>query len=288
MRVRKAVIPAAGFGTRFLPVTRTIPKVMLPVLDEPAIQFSVREAAQAGIEHIVFVISRGQEATNDYFQPVPALERALEARDNTELLNEMREISSMVETSFVYQDEQLGLGHAVLMARDEIGNEPFAVFLPDDIIFSDTPVIGDMVKVFSKHGSSVLAVKRVSDEAVPNLGIIDAESLTDRVYRVKRMVEKPRLEDAPSNLAIVARYVLTPEIFDVLEHTPRGANNEIQLTDAIDALRADQGAYAYEFNANHFDAGRPIGLLQASIYAAHERGYLTDEIKDWLKDIISD
>ena len=288
MKVRKAVIPAAGFGTRFLPVTRTIPKVMLPVLDEPAIQFSVREAAQAGIEHIVFVISRGQEATSDYFQPVPALERALKERGNTELLNEMREISSMVETSFVYQDEQLGLGHAVLMAKDEIGNEPFAVFLPDDIIFSDSPVIGDMVKVFSKYGSSVLAVKRVSDEAVPNLGIIDAEALTDRVYRVKRMVEKPPLEDAPSNLAIVARYVLTSEIFDVLEHTPRGANNEIQLTDAIDALRAEQGAYAYEFTANHFDAGRPIGLLQASIYAAHERGYLTDEIKDWLKDIISD
>lgn len=288
MKVRKAVIPAAGFGTRFLPVTRTIPKVMLPVLDEPAIQFSVREAAQAGIEHIVFVISRGQEATNDYFQPVPALERALKERGNTELLNEMREISSMVETSFVYQDEQLGLGHAVLMAKDEIGNEPFAVFLPDDIIFSDSPVIGDMVEVFSKYGSSVLAVKRVSDEAVPNLGIIDAEPLTDRVYRVKRMVEKPPLEDAPSNLAIVARYVLTSEIFDVLEHTPRGANNEIQLTDAIDALRAEQGAYAYEFTANHFDAGRPIGLLQASIYAAHERGYLTDEIKDWLKDVISD
>ena len=288
MKVRKAVIPAAGFGTRFLPVTRTIPKVMLPVLDEPAIQFSVREAAQAGIEHIVFVISRGQEATNDYFQPVPALERALKERGNTELLNQMREISSMVETSFVYQDEQLGLGHAVLMAKDEIGNEPFAVFLPDDIIFSDTPVIGDMVKVFSKYGSSVLAVKRVSDEAVPNLGIIDAEPLTDRVYRVKRMVEKPPLEDAPSNLAIVARYVLTSEIFDFLEHTPRGANNEIQLTDAIEALRAEQGAHAYEFTANHFDAGRPIGLLQASIHAAHERGYLTDEIKDWLKDIICD
>lgn len=288
MKVRKAVIPAAGFGTRFLPVTRTIPKVMLPVLDEPAIQFSVREAAQAGIEHIVFVISRGQEATNDYFQPVPALERALKERGNTELLNEMREISSMVETSFVYQDEQLGLGHAVLMAKDEIGNEPFAVFLPDDIIFSDSPVIGDMVEVFSKYRGSVLAVKQVSDEAVPNLGIIDAEALTDRVYRVKRMVEKPRLEDAPSNLAIVARYVLTSEIFDVLEHTPRGANNEIQLTDAIDALRAEQGAYAYEFTANHFDAGRPIGLLQASVYAALKRDNMSGELKEWLKDIISD
>lgn len=291
MKVRKAVIPAAGFGTRFLPVTRTIPKVMLPVLNEPAIQFSVREAVRAGIEHIVFVISRGQEATNDYFQPVPTLERALEDRGNTELLNEMRKISSMIETSFVYQDEQLGLGHAVLMAKDEIGDEPFAVFLPDDIIFSDSPVIGNMIEVFSKRGSSVLAVKWVSDEAVPNLGIIDAEALTDRVYRVKRMVEKPLLEDAPSNLAIVARYVLTPEIFDILEDTPPSARNEIELTHALETSREKQGAYAYELDARevqHFDAGRPIGLLQASIYAAHERGYLTDEIKEWLKDIISD
>ena len=291
MKVRKAVIPAAGFGTRFLPVTRTVPKVMLPVLDEPAIQFSVREAAQAGIEHIVFVISRGQEATNDYFQPVPALERALKERGNTELLNEMRKISSMVETSFVYQDEQLGLGHAVLMAKDEIGNEPFAVFLPDDILFSESPVVGEMAKVFSEYRRSVIAVKEVEKEAIPSLGIIDPEQVDDRVYRIRRLVEKPTLEKAPSRLAIVARYVLTPEIFDILEQTRPSARNEIELTDALDELRERQGAFAYEFsaeNTKHFDAGRPIGLLQASIYAAHERGYLTDEIKDWLKDIISD
>ena len=287
MDIRKAVIPAAGFGTRFLPVTRTVPKVMLPVLDEPAIQFSVREAAQAGIEHIVFVISRGQEATNDYFQPVPALERALEARGNTELLNQMREISSMIETSFVYQDEQLGLGHAVLMAKDEIGNEPFAVFLPDDIIFSDTPVIGEMIDVFAEHSGSVIAVKQVPDAAIPSLGVINPETLSEHVYRIKGMVEKPRLEDAPSNLAIVARYVLTPEIFDALEDTDPGANNEIQLTDALEAVRAKQGAYAYEFDAQHFDAGRPIGLLQASIYAALNRDDMADELKDWLKTMLT-
>lgn len=283
MSVRKAVIPAAGFGTRFLPVTRTIPKVMLPVLDEPAIQFSVREAAQAGIERIVFVISRGQEATNAYFQPVPALERALEERGDVELLNEMREISSMIETSFVYQDEQLGLGHAVLMAKDEIGDEPFAVFLPDDIIFSDMPVIGEMIDVFAEHGGSVIAVKQVPDAAIPNLGVIDPEPLTDKVYRVNGMVEKPRLEDAPSNLAIVARYVLTPEIFNVLERTRPGAKNEIQLTDALDTLRARQGAYAYEFGAVHFDAGVPIGMLKASIYAALKRNDMAGELREWLK-----
>ena len=287
MTVRKAVIPAAGFGTRFLPVTRTIPKVMLPVLDEPAIQFSVREAAQAGIEHVVFVISRGQEATNAYFQPVPALERALEARGDEQLLNEMRDISSMIETSFVYQDEQLGLGHAVLMAKDEIGDEPFAVFLPDDIIFSDTPVIGEMISVFAEHGSSVIAVKQVPDEAVSSLGIIDPAPLSDSVHIIKGMVEKPRLEDAPSNLAVVGRYVLTPEVFDALENAQPGAIGEIQLTDAIDAVREIQGAYAYEFAADHFDVGTPIGMLKASIYAALKREDVSDELKEWLNTMLA-
>ena len=287
MSIRKAIIPAAGFGTRFLPVTRTIPKVMLPVLNEPAIQFSVREAADAGIEHIVFVISRGQEATNDYFQPVPLLEHALEERGNADLLKEMRDISSMMQTSFVYQDEPLGLGHAVLMAKDEIGDEPFAVFLPDDIIWADSPPIGDMIKVFSEHKSSVIAVKQVPDEAIPNLGVIDPEPLNDKVYRIKGMVEKPRLEDAPSNLAIVGRYVLTPEVFDALEQAPSGAIGEIQLTDAIEAVRAEQGAYAYKIVADHFDVGTPLGMLKASVYAALKRDDMARELKAWLKPMLN-
>ena len=286
MKVRKAVIPAAGFGTRFLPVTRTIPKVMLPVLNEPAIQFSVREAAQAGIEHIVFVISRGQEATNDYFRPVPALELALEQRGNEELLCAMREISSMIETSFVYQDEQLGLGHAVLMAKDEIGDEPFAVFLPDDIFYGNSPAIADLTCVFSKYGSSIIAVKQVPDESVPSLGIIDPEPLGDNVYRINGMVEKPRLEDAPSNLAIVGRYVLTPEVFAALEQARPGAIGEIQLTDAIDAVRAEQGAFACEVTADHFDVGTPLGMLKASVYAALKRDDMSGELKEWLKSTL--
>ena len=287
MSIRKAIIPAAGFGTRFLPVTRTIPKVMLPVLNEPAIQFSVREAADAGIEHIVFVISRGQEATNDYFQPVPLLEHALEERGNADLLKEMRDISSMMQTSFVYQDEPLGLGHAVLMAKNEIGDEPFAVFLPDDIIWADSPPIGDMIKVFSEHKSSVIAVKQVPDEAIPNLGVIDPEPLNDKVYRIKGMVEKPRLEDAPSNLAIVGRYVLTPEVFDALKQAPPGAIGEIQLTDAIEAVRAEQGAYAYKVVADHFDVGTPLGMLKASVYAALKRDDMARELKAWLKPMLN-
>lgn len=285
MKVRKAVIPAAGFGTRFLPVTRTIPKVMLPVLNEPAIQFSVREAAQAGIERIVFVISKGQEATNDYFQPARALERALEERGNTELLLSMRDISSMVETCFVYQNEQLGLGHAVLMAKDEIGDEPFAVFLPDDIIWANSPTIGEMIKVSSKYDSSVIAVKRAPDEAVPSLGIIDAESLGNGVYGIRGMVEKPRLEDAPSNLAIIGRYVLTPEVFGALEKATPGAIGEIQLTDAIEAVRQEQGAFAYEITDDHFDVGTPVGMLKASVYAALKREDMAQEIRNWLKTI---
>ena len=287
MSIRKAIIPAAGFGTRFLPVTRTIPKVMLPVLNEPAIQFSVREAADAGIEHIVFVISRGQEATNDYFQPVPSLEHALEERGNADLLKEMRDISSMMQTTFVYQDEPLGLGHAVLMAKDEIGDEPFAVFLPDDIIWADSPPIGDMINVFSERRASVIAVRQVPDEAIPSLGVIDPEPLNDKVYRIKGMVEKPRLEDAPSNLAIVGRYVLTPEVFDALKQAPPGAIGEIQLTDAIEAVRAEQGAYAYKIVADHFDVGTPLGMLKASVYAALKRDDMARELKAWLKPMLN-
>ena len=285
MSIRKAVIPAAGFGTRFLPVTRTIPKVMIPVLNEPAIQFSVREAADAGIEHIVFVISRGQEATNDYFKPVPALEDALEQRGNTELLNAMRDISSMIETSFVYQDEQLGLGHAVLMAKDEIGDEPFAVFLPDDLIWSDAPTIAGMIEIFSEYQGSVVAVKEVPNEAVPSLGIIDPRPIDGTVSRVVGMVEKPSPGEAPSNLAIVGRYVLPPAVFSALEKVTPGALGEIQLTDALAMLLSTHEAYAYRFPGVHFDVGTPMGLLKASVYAALQREDLSDDFKEWLAEI---
>lgn len=286
MKVRKAVIPAAGFGTRFLPVTRTVPKVMLPVLDIPAIQFAVQEAVDAGIEQIVFVISRGQEATNEYFRPVPALEDALERRGDPELLAAMRRIASMAQTDVVYQDEQRGLGHAVLQAKPLIGDEPFAVFLPDDIIHSETPVIGAMMDIFDERGKCVVAVKEVPDEAIPSLGVIDPEPVADAVYAVKRMVEKPRLEDAPSNLAIVGRYALTPDVFDALERAAPGAIGEIQLTDALEAVRAQDGAFAYRFDAEHFDVGTPMGMLKASIHAALNRPDMADELRAWLSQTL--
>ena len=286
MQVRKAVIPAAGFGTRFLPVTRSVPKVMLPVLSEPAIQFAALEAAAAGIERVALVISRGQEATADYFRPAAALERALAERGNDELLAEMRRISSAVEIETAYQDEQRGLGHAVLQARGIVGDEPFAVFLPDDIIYAATPTIGAMMDVFAERGGCVVAVKQVPDEAIPNLGVIDPEPITDAVYRIRGMVEKPRLEDAPSNLAIVGRYVLTPDVFGALERIAPGAIGEIQLTDAIEAVRARQGAYAYRFSADHFDVGTPLGMLKASIYAALGREDMAGDLRAWLRETL--
>ncbi len=286
MQVRKAVIPAAGFGTRFLPVTRGVPKVMLPVLSDPAIQFAALEAAAAGIERVALVISRGQEATAEYFTPAPALERALAERGNDALLAELRRVSSAVEVDVAYQDEQRGLGHAVLQAKDIVGDEPFAVFLPDDIIYSTAPTIGAMMDVFAERNACVVAVKQVPDEAVPSLGIIDPEPISDAVYRIRRMVEKPRLEDAPSNLAIVGRYVLTPDVFGALERISPGAIGEIQLTDAIEAVRARQGAYAYRFSADHFDVGTPLGMLKASIYAALRREDMADELRAWLGETL--
>ena len=284
MRVRKAVIPAAGFGTRFLPVTRTIPKVMLPIVDLPAIHYSVEEAAKAGIEHVVLVISRVQEATSEYFGRIPALEKALEDRGNTALLERMLAISDMMDITFVYQDKPLGLGHAVLMAREAVGDEPFAVFLPDDIIWSDTPTIGKMIDIYGARGGAVISVKEVPDEAVPSLGIVDPERITDDLSRIRRMVEKPKLEDAPSNLAIIGRYVLPPEIFQEIEQTTPGAIGEIQLTDALDAIRESQGAYAYRFPGEHFDVGTPLGMLKASVYAALHRDDIGQDLRDWLRD----
>ena len=281
-KVRKAVIPAAGFGTRFLPVTRAIPKVMLPIIDQPAIHYSVEEAAKAGIEQVILVISRGQEATSEYFGRVPVLEKALEERGNQALLDRMLAISDMMDVSYVYQEEPLGLGHSVLMAKDAVGDEPFAVFLPDDIIWSDTPTIRRMIDIFDERGGAVISVKEVPDEAVPYLGIVDPEPISDDLSRIRRMVEKPKLEDAPSNLAIIGRYVLPPEIFGEIGRTSPGAVGEIQLTDALDAVRESQGAYAYKFPGVHFDVGTPLGMLKASVYAGLHRDDIGQEFKDWM------
>ena len=282
MKVRKAVIPVAGFGTRFLPATRSVPKNMLPVLDTPAIQYAVKEAVEAGIDKVVLVVSEGQEAFSAHFAPIPNLEAARAERGKEKLLESIREISDMADISYVYQHEQLGLGHAVLTAREAVGDEPFAVFLPDDIIWSEAPTIGKMTDILSDLGGSVIAVREVPDERVPSLGIIDAKQLDGDVYEIAGLVEKPSLRDAPSNLAIIGRYVLTPQVFETLENTPAGAIGEVQITDAISRLMSTQKVYAYRFPGDHFDVGTPLGLLKASVHAAFQREELAGELREWL------
>ena len=286
MKVRKAVIPVAGFGTRFLPATRSVPKNMLPVLDTPAIQYAVKEAVEAGIDKIVLVVSEGQEAFSAHFAPIPDLEAALEERGKDAFLEQMREISDMADISYVYQHEQLGLGHAVLTAREAVGDEPFAVFLPDDIIWSADSTIGKMTDILDELGGSVIAVREAPDERVPNLGIVDAKLLDSDVYEVAGLVEKPNLRDAPSNLAIIGRYVLTPQVFEALQNTPAGAIGEIQITDAISELLSTQKVYAYRFTGDHFDVGTPLGLLKASAYAALQREDLAGDFKEWLSTVL--
>ena len=282
MSIRKAVIPVAGFGTRFLPATKAVPKNVLPVFDRPSIHFCVEEAAQAGIEEVILVVSRNQEAIPRYFEEWPELEAALAGRGSSEAVEEMRRIASLAKITCVTQTEQKGLGHAVLMCRDTVGGEPFAVFLPDDIIWAERPTIGEMIEVWESTGSFVLAVKRVPDEAIPNLGIVSPAGESNTNHKLVGMVEKPPLAEAPSNLAIIGRYVLGPEIFDTLETVRPGALNEIQLTDAIAAHMDSPGVYGHEFSGEHFDVGTPLGMLKASVAAGLRRDDVGGELRDWL------
>ena len=287
MDVRTAVVPVAGFGTRFLPVTRSVPKALVPVIDTPPVQYAVAEAADAGIDRVVLVVSPGQESVARYFERDPDLESVLERRGDERALERMRSISEMADVHHVCQERPLGLGHAVLTARDAVGDEPFAVLLPDDIIWSDAPTIGAMVDIFSEREGAVVAVREVPDEAVPGLGIVDPVRVDERVCEVAGMVEKPDLADAPSNLAIIGRYVLPPDIFEGIERTRPGALGEIQLTDAISTLLGTHSVFAYEFPGVHFDVGAPLGLLRASVYSALNRGEAPAEFRTWLSGLLS-
>ncbi len=285
MRVRKAVIPVAGFGTRFLPATKAVPKALIPVFDTPPIHYAVRGAAEAGIEQVVIVVSGGQEAVGGYFGRSEELESALERTGKTELLELVRGISGMADISCVYQHEQRGLGDAVRCARPLVGDEPFALLLPDDLIPGGPSVIGQMIDIQTERGKSVIALREVADEMVPNLGIVEAERVGERTYDVRGMVEKPALEDAPSNLAIIGRYVLTPQVFEALDATKPGAGGEVQVTDAMAKLIETQGIYGYEFPGVHFDVGTPLGLLKASVYEALQREDVSGEIRAWLAEV---
>ena len=282
MTVKKAVIPVAGFGTRFLPATLAVPKNALPVFDTPSIHYCVEEAARVGVEEVVFVMSQNQDAIPRYFERRRDLERALEARGGGAALELARRIGEMARITRATQTEQRGLGHAVLTAREAVGDEPFAVFLPDDVIWADEPTIGGMIDAYERTGAFIVAVREASDAEIPNLGIVDVGADDSQTARIRGMVEKPRLEDAPSNLAIVGRYVLGPEIFEALAAAPPGALREIQLTDGIAARLDAPGARAYRFEGEHHDVGTPLGMLKASISAALRRDDLADDLREWL------
>jgi UTP--glucose-1-phosphate uridylyltransferase len=290
MRVRKAVFPAAGWGTRFLPATKAQPKEMLPLVDKPIIQYAVEEAVAAGIEQVIIVTSSQKRAIEDHFDLSYELEHLLEEKGDIEMLRQVRHISDLAQVAYVRQKEQLGLGHAVLMAKDLIGHEPFAVILPDDVVIGDRPCIGQLIHAYERTHSSVVAVMEVPREETSRYGVIAAERSEDpldhgRLHRVTQLVEKPEPKKAPSNLAIIGRYVLTPKIFDKLEQTQRGAGGEIQLTDAIQAMMEEQGVYAYEFEGTRYDAGTTMGWLKASVELALGRPDLGPEFRSYLADL---
>ena len=289
MRVRKAVFPAAGWGTRLLPATKALPKEMLPLVDKPVIQYSIEEAVAAGIEHVVVVTSSQKRPIEDHFDHNYELEQMLEEKGHIEMLRVMRQIGDMVQLSYVRQKEQLGLGHAVLMAKEAIGHEPFAVMLPDDVVVGDRPCIGQLIEAYKETHGSVVAVMEVPDSEVSRYGVIDpdpdVDTHNDRLHKVRRLVEKPEGGSAPSNLAIIGRYVLAPKIFEKLESTPRGAGGEIQLTDAIGALIAESDVYGYTFEGKRYDAGTTMGWLEANVELALERPDIGGEFRRYLSGL---
>jgi len=285
MDIRKAVFPAAGFGTRFLPVTKAIPKEMLPLLDKPLIQYSVEEAKESGLEEVIIVTGMGKTAIEDHFDVSFELEILLKEKNKTDILKMVEEVSNLIHFSYTRQKKPLGLGHAIHCAKNLVGKEPFAVFLSDDVINAKIPVMKQMIKVFRQYPSTILAVQRVPRKEVHHYGIIDAKKIGPRVYKVIDMVEKPHPKNAPSNLAIIGRYILTPEIFYALEETRPGKGGEIQLTDGLRKLSKKQPIYAYEFEGDRYDAGDKLGFLMANVSFALKRGDIKKEFRRFLKGL---
>lgn len=287
MRVKKAVIPAAGLGTRFLPATKAQPKEMLPIVDKPTIQYIIEEAVSSGIEDIIIITGRSKRAIEDHFDKSYELEEELKKHNKGELLELTQEISNMVNLYYVRQKEPRGLGHAIGCAKTFIGNEPFAVLLGDDIVDAETPCLKQMIDVFNDCQTSVLGVQTVRPEDVSKYGIVAGKQVGERLYQVENLVEKPKQADAPSNVAILGRYIITPEIFDCLEHTKPGAGGEIQLTDALKDLAARQSMYAYDFEGRRYDVGNKQGFLEATVEFALKRADLRDEFLSYLKGIVA-
>jgi UTP--glucose-1-phosphate uridylyltransferase len=289
MKVRKAVFPAAGLGTRFLPATKAQPKEMLPLVDKPIIQYGVEEAMAAGCDQIVMITGRGKQSLEDHFDVSYELEHMLESRGKTDLLAIVRQISDMIHVAYVRQKEAMGLGHAVLTARELIGNEPFAVLLADDVIDADPGCLKQMMDVFNEKQCSVIATQVVEGPAISAYGVIATKPVQskwgDRLYEVTDLVEKPSLEDAPSNLAIIGRYILTPAIFDKLQNTPFGRGGELQLTDGMRELLKTEKIYGFCFEGKRHDTGDKLGFLKATVEFALKRPDLGDQLRQWLKEL---
>ena len=284
-KIRKAVFPAAGLGTRFLPATKAMPKEMLPLVDKPLIQHVVEEAAASGIESVLIVTARGKTTIEDHFDVSFELEQVLRARGKEDLLKQARGVSEIARVQYVRQHEALGLGHAVLQAKDFVGDEPFAVLLADDIVDAETPALKQMMRVYEETGAPVLGTMSVPGEAISRFGVIDAEEVSDGVYQIRDMVEKPPFEEAPSDLAIIGRYLLTPDIFAEIERTGRGAGGEIQITDAMRALLKKRPFYAVRFEGTRHDAGDKLGFLVATVEFALKRPELAPQFKQYLRSL---
>jgi len=284
-QIKKAIIPAAGLGTRFLPATKAMPKEMLPILDKPTIQYIVEEAAKAGIEDIIIVTGKHKRSIEDHFDNQKELEMILEDKGKTDLLEKVHYSTSLANIFYVRQKEQKGLGHAIYSARQFIGNEPFAVLLGDDIVESETPAIKQLMNVYEETGKSVIGVQEVPDSETHRYGIIDPLEKLGLKYKVKQFVEKPKQGTAPSNLAIMGRYVLTPEIFDYLKSQKEGAGNEIQLTDAIERMNSESQVYAYDFEGNRYDVGEKPGFVKTTIEYALKDKNMKDELKAFINNL---
>lgn len=286
MKIRKAIIPAAGLGTRFLPATKAMPKEMLPIVDKPTIQYIIEEAVASGIEDIIIVTGKGKRAIEDHFDSSFELEQNLLEKQKFDLLTEVQKCSNMVDIHYIRQKEPKGLGHAIWCARKFIGNEPFAVLLGDDIVRAEKPCLQQMMELFERHHASIIGVQHVADDDVSRYGIVDGFQKEERLYNINHLVEKPKKEDAPSNLAIMGRYILTPRIFEILSNQVPGAGGEIQLTDAIAELNRYESVFAYEFTGTRFDVGEKLGFIQTTIDYALQREDLRYDLLKYLAKVM--
>jgi len=287
MKVRKAIIPAAGLGTRFLPATKAQPKEMLPIVDKPTIQYIIEEAVASGIEEILIITGRNKRAIEDHFDKSVELEMELKAKHKDDLLKEVEDISNLAQIYYIRQKEPKGLGHAIHCAKTFVGNEPFAVMLGDDVVDNDVPCLKQMIDVFDEYNTTILGVQEVPMEDVNKYGIVKGMHIEKGVYKVKDLVEKPDREKAPSNIAILGRYIITPKIFEILEHTAPGKGGEIQLTDALKELVSSEAMYAYTFKGKRYDVGDRLGFLTATVEYALKRDDLKDEFLGYLKNIVN-